>query len=359
MIGGHSQGLSGFLDWFTTTGEPQPTALAYDRDAAIAKQHELHGRLPPFVVLDFVTGVAEVTARAFQREAWALADRLRGSGVLDAEFAGYITWFANHGALLYPSRDQVKDDPEALDALNAALVKFGFADLKHRILTAQQLTARSEAEELERKTAFWDAAYQGCRWFSGAAAVEACLEYVRKIGESTGAIRAELDASREYATPEEYAELLALAAPANAQLKRLARFVTGSNEATGGALGSPTVVLAVAAGVTVVILAAIYAYVESVRNGVNAEANRILARRQEAMEASRAREAEAIADNPMLEPEEKAEARAELERKYRGELAKLPAPQGAAAPGGLGGFLGIAALVVGAIVVLPMLGRRS
>lgn len=359
MLSGH-KGLNGFMDWFTTTEEPQPTALAYDRAAVIAKQNELHGVLPPFVVLDFVTGVAEETARGFQRECWQLADRLKASGVLDSLFAGYVTWFANHGALLYPSRDQVKDDPEALDALNAALVRFGFADLKHRILTAQQLTARAQAEELEKATAFWDHAYTAVSWLSGAAAVESCLNSVRQIGESAQAIRADLDAAREYATPDEYAALLALASPANDQLARMNRFVAGGEEATGGALGSPVVLLVVAAGVAAVVLAAIYAYIETVRNSVNTEANRILARRQEELEDSRRREAEAIEANPMLAPEEKAEALRALEEGYRSDLARLPAPRGAAASGGLGGFLGIAALVAAAIFVVPMLlkGRK-
>ena len=362
MIAGKRPRLDGIMDWFGGEAEPAAVTLAYDREAIIAKQNSLHGVLPPFAVLDCVSDVPEETARGFQREAWALADRLRGSGVLDPTFAGYVTWFANHGGFMYPSRDQLANDPEALDALNAALVKFGIADLKHRILAARRLTLKTQAEELERKTAFWETAYGACQYLSGEIAVEKCLEYVRRIGASTQEIRAALASAREAASPEEYAELLAMASPVNAQLSRMNRYVHGGDDETGGALGAATLAIVVVAGVALVLLAGIFAYIESVRAAVTAQANAIIARRQQEMADSRDREAWDIDHDPDLSDAEKAEAKAGLEREYRDKLARLPAP---VAPAGIGlalpgGMLAVAALGLAALLFVPrLLGGRK
>lgn len=356
------QGLGSWSDpysWFDNT--PSVGGVTYNRAAVLSRQESLRGQIAAFSLTVFGSmGLPAETEIAFRKECSALADKLRASGVLDAVWADNINYFANNGALMAPALDEsLAGDTEASDAIKALRVKFGFADLKHRILKATSATLEAQSEDLAKSTAFWDTAYTSMRWISGVAAVDACNDYLNKIGASVNATRGVLSAAQGKIPTADYAKLLSLASPINGQLSRVSKMFSNSQTVTGGALGAATLAIVIVAGVALVILAGIYAAVEKGRIAVTAEANRMIANRAAELRASLEREKQDIMLDPMISDNDKAGAIADAERKFQGQILQLPPPLAAPASSlpALGSMTGILLIGVAAVGALYVLGK--
>lgn len=359
--------LYGLLDWFTSTGNDNPSMEAtyranMQRVSDKADQLRADGTLAAFATMTFALDVTESQAREFQKRAYGIADKLYSTGQVGRAWYEWTNWFANLGVLIYPSRDQVSGDPEAVDAVNAMLVKFGWADLKKDITNARYDTARAVAAEAENRTAFWENTYQTMYYVSGAVAVDKCLEYVKLIGESVRATRQVLATAQRELTPQQYGELVGMTAPMNKALQRMNKYVKNAEEETGGMLGNPgpVLVLVVVAGVILIILAGIYATVEMYRIRVTERANEMIEARRKAIQESLDAERRNIEMDPGLTAQERADSLKRLERERRDRMEKLPVPKAAPKSDlpGLTGGVGMLAIGGAAIAAVILLGRK-
>jgi hypothetical protein len=160
----------------------------------------------------------------------------------------------------------------------------------------------------------------------------------------------------------EYAELAGMAAPMNKALERMNRYIGNASEETGGMLGSPGAVILgiVVVGVTLVILASIYATVELYRTRLTARANEMLTARHKSLEESIDREIARVKADSTMSPTEKSERIAELEAERRKQVSKLPVPQAPPESGlpGLGAGLGLAAVAAVGVGAFLFLRRK-